>query len=186
MRAATPGVYVPIGSEGFELCHPVVDGDFERANIEISGAPIGDVWRPIRVELIKKEHGKPLLESDSPWLGSHAMIFREASVLPILGLLLAEFGEILPLNCPSERLVIYNPTRKIDALDEKASSIVRFSDGKAMMVTKYVFFSERVKGIDIFKIPDLRVSPTFLSHRFVDFWTSSGLRGLEFNQVWRS
>lgn len=38
--------------------------------------------------------------------------------------------------------------------------------------------------IDIFKIPNLRVSPTFLSQRFVDRWKASGLTGLEFEQVW--
>jgi len=37
---------------------------------------------------------------------------------------------------------------------------------------------------EIFKIPSLRVSPTFVSHRFVDRWKESGLTGLEFERVW--
>jgi hypothetical protein len=28
------------------------------------------------------------------------------------------------------------------------------------------------------------VSPIFVSHRFVDRWEASGLKGLEFKQVW--
>lgn len=186
MSAAPAGIYVPMGSEGFELCHPVVDEGFEKINVEVSGMPVGENWKPIPVHLIKKEHGRPLHASDSPWLGSQAMIFRKNSVLPALGTMLAEFGEILPLACQDENLMIYNPTRKIDALDEKASTIVRFADGNAMWITKYVFSIEKIKNVDIFKIPSLRVSPTFLSHRFVDLWNESGLRGLEFNQVWAS
>jgi len=79
---------------------------------------------------------------------------------------------------------MYNPTRVIDALDEDASSVLRFSGGRIMRINRHVFRPEVVKGIDVFKIPNLRVSPTYVSQRFGDLWNSADLKGLEFKQVW--
>ena len=81
---------------------------------------------------------------------------------------------------------MYNPTRVIDALDETVSSVQRFTGGRIMMIQRHVFRVAVIGGIDVFKSPNLRVSPTFLSHRFVDRWNASGLKGLEFKQVWAS
>ncbi len=41
-----------------------------------------------------------------------------------------------------------------------------------------------ISGVDIFKIPSLRVSPTYVSERFVERVKAAGLRGLVFNKVW--
>ena len=71
-----------------------------------------------------------------------------------------------------------------DALDEEASSIVRFAGGRIMMIREHAFRADVVGENEIFKIPNLRVSRTYVSQRFVDRWTESGLKGLDFNQVW--
>jgi hypothetical protein len=63
--------------------------------------------------------------------------------------------------------VIYNPTRVLDALDEAASSIMRFPNGRIMLIQKHVFRSDVVGENDIFTIPADRVSPTFLSQTLV-------------------
>jgi hypothetical protein len=178
------GVYKALGSDGFELCQPVNDEDYERIDVEIGGRSVRSSWRPIPVRLIREDEGKALVISDSPWLGYGPLIFRP-SVVKALGLLLQEYGELLPLMCQETDLVIYNPTLVIDALDEEASSLMRFDDGRIMLIQNYVFRSDIVGENDIFTIPSERVSPTFFSHRFVDLWIASGLRGLEFKQVWR-
>ncbi len=82
--------------------------------------------------------------------------------------------------------MIYNPTRVLDALDEGASSVMRFDDGRIILIQRHVFRSDVVGESDIFTIPDERVSPTFFSHRFVDSWRASGLKGFEFKLVWAS
>jgi hypothetical protein len=137
------------------------------------------------MRIFHEDEGKKLLRSDSPWLGDHALIFRP-SVLEALGPLLREYGELLPLECSETELWVYNPTRVIDALDEAASTVSRFKDGRLMGIRKHVFRDDIVRGIDIFKIPNRRVSQTYLSDRFVDLWTKSGLKGLEFTQRWAS
>jgi hypothetical protein len=175
-------IYTPIPLEGYELCHPVISDGFELINLTINGEPRSDRWQAPKMQVIRQDQGRVLLPSDSPWLGSHALIFRQRGV-DALAQLLSANGELLPMN---DGLVIYNATRVIDALDEGASAITRFSSGKIMIVKRYVFRIGTIGEVDIFKIPNLRVSPTFVSRKFVDAWESSGLVGLGFKQVWAS
>ena len=184
MKKADMGIYLPLGADGFELCHPVAEEDFERINREIDGTPKSSSWVPMPVQLVKEDRGMPLATSDSPWLGAHALIFRAESI-PCVHDILLNHGELLSLSCRDENLFIYNATEKIDALDEITSSLQRFGNGRIMFIEKHSFFDGVVEGIDIFKITSLRVSPTFLSHRFVDRWNESGQKGLEFKQVWK-
>lgn len=176
-------IYVPRAAEGFELCHPLSQEDFETIHVAINGRPRGQSWHPIAVRVVREDQGKPLLQSDSPWLGSHALIFN-SKARDRIAAELSKYGELLPLACVEEELVVFNPTRVLDALDERASSLQRFTNGRIMRVERYVFLASMVEGEDVFKIPNLRVSPTFLSHRIVELWQRAALKGLEFVKVW--
>ncbi len=176
MRAKA-GVYTPLGLDGFELCHPVHQRDFERINIEVNGTPRQPSWEPVPVHLVHIDQGRELVESDSPWLGAHALIFR-AAAMDSMGSALREYGELLPLSCSEASLWIYNPTRVVDALDESASSVLRFNDGRVMLIQRHVFRADLLRGNDIFKIPNLRVSPTF-----VDSVPRRGVRAPAFEEV---
>lgn len=177
-------MYIPLGMDGFELCHPISSDDFETINLLINGEPRQATWKPLAVQLIRRDQGSELRPSDSPWLGEHALIFK-SSAIAALGPMLRQFGELLPLN-HEEQLFMLNATRVVNALDEKNSSLVRFDNGRLMDITRYAFLPAAIEGLDIFKIPDFRVSPTFLGERFVERWRSAGLHGLEFDKVWSS
>lgn len=183
MMTTKPGIYTPLGMDGYELCHPVSQGDFERINALINGDHRQDSWDPIQVSTIREDEGRDLIPSDSPWLGSHALIFNSRAD-GALGPLLRRYGEMLPVSCLEADLWIYNPTNVIDALNEATSSVLRFADNRIMMIERYAFSPDVVADNDVFKIPSLRVSPTFVSHRFVDLWKASRLTGLEFKRVW--
>ena len=176
-------VYVPQSDEGFELCHPDRQEDFETLNVTIDGTPRQGTWLSPPMRLIREDQGQTLAESDSPWLGSHALIFRQQAIRELEALLLS-YGELLPVACSEPNLVIFNATRVLDALDEQASGLLRFSSGRIMRITRYAFRPDIVSGIDLFKIPSLRVSPTFVSERFVSRVQAAGLRGLVFDKVW--
>lgn len=176
-------IYVPMSPDSFELCHPVRQEDFETINAQINGEPRHAAWKPIAVRLIHEDEGKGLWPSDSPWLGAHALIFR-STVINVLGRHLREYGELLPLACTETELLLFNVTRVVDALDEDASSVQRFGSGRIMRVHRYVFRAETIRDVDIFKIPNLRVSPTFVSDRIVELWRHSGFKGLDFKKVW--
>lgn len=176
-------VYIPRGSEESELCQPAHRSDFRTIRNLVNGCARSAEWTPIRIQVIRDNDGKALSPSDAPWLGSHALVFRSTAIEKF-GATLTEFGELLPVECPGEDLTIYNPTCVLDALDEELSSLVRFDSGKVMMVDSYVFRADVVEGFEIFRIPNLKVSPIFVSERFVERWRSSHLCGLEFRLVW--
>jgi hypothetical protein len=176
-------IYTAIGREAFELCPPVYQSDFHQITALIDGTERQRNWRPIKVRLNKQDQGRHFRDSDSPWLGSDALIFRRTAADSLRPVLEAH-GELLPLACSAADLLIYNPTQVLDALDESASDLHRFSNGEIMMVTRYVFRPEVIGKSQIFKISRLRVSSTFVQQSFVDQWKASGLRGLDFKQVW--
>jgi hypothetical protein len=176
-------IYVVNSSKGYELCQPEDQCDFERINVLINGSERRQTWLPISMRIVREDQGERLLESDSPWLGSHALIFRRKAV-DILQSLLQSNGELLPLACTDAELCIYNPSNVLSALDETASTALRFSDGRIISISRYVFYPHLLKSINIFKLSYLRVSPTFVDQRFVDSWNAAQLRGLDFRQVW--
>jgi hypothetical protein len=95
-------------------------------------------WSPIRVRLVKQmdERGKPLAESDVPWLGERAPVMRPRAVT-VLRDVLAGDGELLPLECDEAELSVLNVLRVIDALDVSRSDVVRFpSTGRSSSVQK--------------------------------------------------
>lgn len=177
-------IYKIASSEKHELCHPVDENDFERINQLINGAPRKSQWNSPKMELIKEDEGDSLLTSDSPWLGSHAPIFRP-NAIDRIGHLLTRHGELLPLDCV-EKLFVFNCTSIVDALDEEKSKVIRFNNGKLMMINKFAFIIPIIKDICIFKLPNLRVNPVLVSQEFVDVWRSADLKGLEFNLIWEN
>jgi hypothetical protein len=176
-------IYVPVPLEQYELCQPINHAEFDKIIVQLNGISSKNTWQPISMEIIHEDEGRKFLESDAPWLGSHALIFRQTTV-QAMSQLLNEFGELLPLQCDEAELSLFNATQILDALDESASSIVRFSTGRVMTIERYVFHPEITKDRHIFKIPNLRASPTFVSNEFVGLWKSSGLKGLGFTKVW--
>src|SRR5262249_39733362 len=142
-------------------------------------------WSPPQMEIVREDEGVALEEADAPWLGEHALIFRSAAARA-LEPFLASFGEMLPLRCADAEVVMFNPFLLHEALDEEASTIARYRSGRIMTIERYVFRPDVTAGVHIFKISNLRGSPSFVSESWVKCWKSSRLRGLEFKEVWRA
>ncbi len=178
-------IYLPRPSKDFELCHPKDDAHFHLIAELINGNCRMKDWKPINVELIKHDEGVYLKKSDSPWLGSHALIFKEC-VVESMRLFLENFGEFLPLENDECTLYLFNPFCMIDVLDQEKSKIQRFKDGRVMIILQYCFLKDKIQDTHVFKIPNLRTSPTFVSDNFVKLWTEYNFRGIEFEKIWQS
>ena len=177
-------VYRPRSQEDGELCHPLDEGDLETINLLVNGEPRAQTWRPIRVQVHQSDEGRALRRVDAPWLGAHALIFRRPALGDLEGLLLRA-GELLPLDCRGEELVVFNPRLVPDALDEGKSDVVRFKGSETIMrIARYAFRSDLLHEVVAFKIPNLRVSPTFVTDVLVEAWRAAGLKGLELQEVW--
>ena len=136
------------------------------------------------MELIREDDDGSFDESDSPWLGSHVLIFKRPA-LEALSPVLSPHGELLPLACDDAELWVFNPTRVLEALDDANSVVERGSTGEVMRIARYGFLKDVINGLDAFKIAGLKNSATFVSERVVDAWNAAGLRGLAFQQVWQ-
>lgn len=75
----------------------------------------------------------------------------------------------------------------MDALNEEASEIVRFPDGKRILeIERFVFDTSKVKNVDIFKLPQQPLARVFVSDEFVDVVRKAGLLGFNFEWLWSS
>jgi hypothetical protein len=154
-------IYSVIGTEDAELCQPLRGDDYETISRLINGESRRKTWTPIAVRLIHSDEGRQLTESDSPWMGSNALVLRENACTALRAMLDAN-GELLPLLCRDASLWVFNPRRVLPALDESASSVVRFSSGRIMRIERYVFRPDVIGNADMFKISSLRVGPSWL------------------------
>ena len=103
------------------------------------------------------------------------------------GSYLEKYGEFLPLICDEGNYWTFHVTHFVDALDEKASEILRATDDPSLvlMIHKHVFRPEKLKGNLMFKLPQSRGrGPFYVTDPFVDLIRASGLTGIEFKRVW--
>jgi hypothetical protein len=179
-------VYRPTLREQFQWVQPVSEADFESV-YTLSGTPHSASWQPIRVTMLNtSDRGENLLWADLPWLGEHALVFRD-EVLDAASKVLGPNGEFLELieANTSEKLWLFNGFEIAGALIEEESELVRFpSSGRVMMIKRHSFRGEVLDGRVAFRI---RQSKTlFLTAKAVDAFRSLGLTGAGFELVWES
>lgn len=180
-------VYEFEAQEGYEWVVPVNEAEFEVFR-GFDGSARAPDWRPIKMELVTEdEQGRPLLQSDIPWLGKHAPVLRKKAA-SALAPMLAGYGEMVPLACDTADLVVFNTTRVlVDALDMDRSAFVRFpSTGRIMKVKAHVFRPERVQGVHAFKVPDLLRGSVFVTDEVVSAVQEAALQGVGFRLLWHS
>jgi hypothetical protein len=164
----------------FEWINAINPEDYEQF-VTLPGVSIANKWNPIKVRRVAADKKKKN-PSDFPWLGSYTLIMREKSA-ELLSRILLKNGELLPLEDEEGvKLFVFNANR-LDALDEVNSEIQRVSSGNIMELTRPVFYSDRILGHDLFRLPH-RGSPIYVTSRFIDEVYQAGLVGLEFKKVW--
>jgi len=93
--------------------------------------------------------------------------FSERAV-QALGDMLSCNGELAPIKM-DEAMQYYgfNPTRIVDVVDEKNSTIVYFPDGGIMDIDHYVLRADAKELPPIFRIPQLVRNTTYVSDEFI-------------------
>jgi uncharacterized protein DUF1629 len=170
--------------ESYEWVIPRDEADFDLFR-SFDGSARAKAWTPVPMRLVTEdEQGRPLRSSDGPWLGKHAPVLRlEASLA--LAPILANDGELLPLECDEAALVVFNTTTVLDALDLARSTVVRFpSTGRIMKVTSHVFRAERLRGVHAFKVPELLRGSVFVTDEVVSAAQAARLGGVGFRLAW--
>lgn len=177
-------IYEPLVAEGYEWVNCYDDSDYE-VFLGFDGSPRAGQWRPVKVRRVRANEKQKFIPSDFPWLGADALVMRRRAVDALWDILVAH-GEVLPLATDDNvELFVFN-ARIVDALDEARSAVMRFpGTNRIMDITQAAFIEPKVRGLDIFRLPH-RASSTYVSERFVDRVKTTGLVGLDFNQVWSS
>src|SRR5690606_31418146 len=162
--------------------------DFENENEEkkfdrydnLFGKSVKSMWQPLRIKILEGEESLP--KSDFPHLISGFPIMSRRAK-EVLHDLIAPYVEFLPLESSfGGEYYGINVLEEVDALDEEASELKRFSDGRVMVVHKYVFKPDTVEGKVIFRIP--QDNSIFVTDLFADKVWESRLMGLKLEELW--
>ncbi len=182
-RHITSKVYRFWEGEEFEVLLPVNDCDFDRLTFD--GSLLRDTWKPVAVKRVKtNENGKILLASDFPG-GSLGDLIVSSHARALIGSVLEQYGELLPLTCDEGDFWTLNVTSLVDALDEAMSEILRApTSDRLLMVYKHAFRPEKLRNVMLFKLPQLKRSTVFVTDEFVNLIRSKDLVGLRFKQIW--
>jgi hypothetical protein len=166
---------MPAAKESFEILR------------RLDGTSKQDSWTPFKVRLVTiDDRGRPLAESDFPWLSGTAPVLRQSAVDRVGRLLMAE-GEFLPLSCDTASLLLLNVLNVVDAFDVERSDHAVFPNTKRIMhVRKYAFIGDRLDGVGVFRVPQLLTYSVYATDRVVEAVEHSGLRGARFRPIWQS
>lgn len=175
-------VYKPRFVDGYEWVMPVGSTDPIR---QLPARRPGDPWSPMWVYLLSpSEDNQAAKRADMPWHGSTVLVVRQKAK-EVLEKVLANDAEMLPLYCENgEDLWLVNPRRVVDALEEDLSQVERFSSGRIMAVSRYVFREEAVAGLRCFRIP--QQATMFVTAEVAEAVRAAGLLGTTFQPLWRS
>lgn len=166
MTAITSRFFVPRVVQGYEWVVADVEDDYDQIH-RLDGQERSATWRPVAVHLLQEnEDGEPRKSALMPWLNKTVLVLRDDAIRK-LSPILEPHGELLPLSCSEADLVVFNATRKISALDEDRSEIVRFGSGRIMTIPRLVLRETETTG-DIFKLAEMSNGPLLLSEPLVE------------------
>ena len=113
-------------------------------------------------------------------------VFSEKAIKELYDLIKKD-AEIIHLECDYGDFSLINVTAVLEAFDCKNSKFDMFKGSdRIMYVEKYAFFSEIVKGHNIFKTTAENLGPVFVSDEFVQTVKRSKLKGFRFELAWDS
>lgn len=150
-----------------------------------TGIPIKEKWFDIQTKIYLEGDKPKKPASDFPSFGAGRPILSAKAVEALKDILLNN-GEILPITLEGKKDSYYafNTTTIIDALDEEKSIVTRFKNGSVMQINKYEFIPDKLKGLTIFKIPQLVRNTVYVTDKFVTRVKKENLTGFDFILSW--
>ena len=178
-------IYTIEPAEGYEWLLPVDPNDYE--HLVFDGRPRGKTWRPIRMRRLKFSRGLRRLPCDLPSSGNGDHLPMTQRARAKIGPFIEKYGEFLPLACDDGDFCTFHVTNVIDALDERASDVLRSSEEPniVLLIHRHAFRPEKLTDDWMFKLPQSRGrGGIYVTDPFVNLIRTSGLTGLDFRRVW--
>jgi hypothetical protein len=148
---------------------------------DFKGIPL-ESWEGITLKAGKK--GKT---QDYAFFGGGVPVFNNRSLTALEDLMKGNV-QLLDLKVKKYDMEFkfVNVTNVIDAIDYSKSIARRSLSGKLTSFEKISFLPESVADQNIFKIPEMPVTPVFVSDRFKNTVEFAKLKGFDFIEVWDS
>ena len=176
-------IYVAHGDAAADICHfSTQDGDILRG---LDGTPVQGRWKPLDLTVGPPDGSSVLSGSDAPWFGTHVLVLTPRAV-EVVSSVVGSGVEFLELSSNVGDFFLLNVVTLAAAVDVSRSDCLTFSDGLVGLVTQYELHWGNLRGVQICRDPQFRVSPIFFGEEFVDRWMSAELTGLSFEEVGRS
>ena len=100
------------------------------------------------LEVARPEGFEDLPMSDFPLMAFHVPVFNERAA-GLLRPLLIDNGERLPLLCDERTYFAHNVTTVPEALDLEKSSVIHFTSGRIMDITRHEFLQGKGYSLDL-------------------------------------
>lgn len=171
-------------SERFLDLTVVKSDDWDKFLDGFEGEPMAASWRPVQMKVLRKTKSDwdRKLGDFSPLTGGNAA-FSERAV-NVLGRVLTDNGELLPLKCDEGSFFVYNVTRFVDALDNANTECNRFDDGKIFRFIRPEFYKKKLGKFPVFKVPQSPRGDVFVTDEFTQRVMDGGLVGFKFRKMW--
>jgi hypothetical protein len=171
-------VFGPEKTSRLGLEHVLYDFDPENP-MSINWQPrrLSPVWRPLEVE------GDVAPFNDYPCLELATPVFSQRAA-EVLGEMLSNNGELLPLITKSGDYLAFNLLTKLDALDLTKSKVNRSKqDEIGTYIHYFAFRKAKLKGASVFRVPEHH-GFILVTDQFKERAEAAGLNGMDFSPVW--
>jgi len=155
------------------------DGDYQRLQAIADHRP-GEAWQPPPMHLLDRDDdGTRLRQADLPWLLSATLALTPAASSGLRPLL-EPYGEFLPVSGTAAGIELFNCTAWTDALDEDASELARFSDGRIMRIRSAVLTPAAFAEAEVVRLRQTPTGPLYFAAPLVERIAALGLTGTVF------
>jgi len=148
---------------------------------DFNGTRLIKSWKTFK---IKRARGKKYPVGDFSSITS-AHLLVNSKIKDIFENIFKDKVELLPVEY-DEPYYLMNVINMIDALDMEKSEFGRFSSGRIMFCTKYVFKEEVIGNNIIFKIPQFPTADVLVTEEFVKLVEDNDVKGFIFEELWDS
>lgn len=141
-------------------------------------------WSPFDVTIVDRdEKNQPLLKADILSVRLNSTFIMNNKAMLALKDILCCYGSMLEVKSNDVSLWMYYVSNFVDALDTKKSDIFCSENGTILMIRRHVFMDEAISRHQIFKIPNMRLSPIFFTKDIIDIVEEKKIRGFGFKKV---
>lgn len=124
------------------------------------------------------ENSKCLVDGDFTWVDNYTVLAVKNSVIPDFVSFDFQYHQINNLYS-----IIEVPIE--DVLDFKKSKIEYLKKSKNILnINKYVFNTNKLENLYLFKIKNMKASPVYVTEKFVDFYNTNKYRGFYFKEIY--